>query len=152
MSESRPTLADLETRDDFVRRHIGPGEPQIQHMLEALGLDSLEALQDKAVPPSIVSAEPMVLPPTMGERETLTYLRRMRDRNEVFISMIGLRLDLAFGLGAETLPQNGISCEHSQFEKNESVRSAGVRLQATRYVSPPTSINLIAKLVDLSFL
>ena len=90
MSESRPTLADLETRDDFVRRHIGPGEPQIQHMLEALGLDSLEALQDKAVPPSIVSAEPMVLPPTMGERETLTYLRRMRDRNEVFISMIGL--------------------------------------------------------------
>ncbi len=90
MSESRPTLADLETRDDFVRRHIGPGEPQIQHMLEALGLDSLEALQDQAVPPSIVSAEPMVLPPTMGERETLTYLRRMRDRNEVFISMIGL--------------------------------------------------------------
>ena len=59
-------------------------------MLEALGLDSLEALQDKAVLPSIVSAEPMVLPPTMGERETLTYLRRMRDRNEVFISMIGL--------------------------------------------------------------
>src|SRR3546814_8239278 len=81
MSNEQPTLAALEKRDDFVRRHIGPGAPQTAAMLEALGLESLDELVEKAVPASIRSATPMALPPVRNERDTLTYLRRMADRN-----------------------------------------------------------------------
>src|SRR3546814_1769418 len=90
MSNEQPTLAALEKRDDFVRRHIGPGEPQTAAMLEALGLESLDELVEKAVPASIRSATPMALPPVRNERDTLTYLRRMADRNTIMNSMIGM--------------------------------------------------------------
>jgi glycine dehydrogenase len=43
----QPSLAELEKRDDFVRRHIGPGEPQIAAMLDSLGLKSLDELIDR---------------------------------------------------------------------------------------------------------
>src|SRR3546814_1908048 len=86
MSNEQPTLAALEKRDDFVRRHIGPGEPQTAAMLEALGLESLDELVEKAVPASIRSATPMALPPVRNERDTLPYLRRMADRSEAHTS------------------------------------------------------------------
>ena len=90
MSQSRPSLQDLEMRGDFVRRHIGPGEPQIAEMLAEFGADSLDALTDKAVPDSIVSDQALDLDEARSERETLSYLRRMSERNQVFISMIGM--------------------------------------------------------------
>ena len=90
MAQRRLTLEDLEMRGDFVRRHIGPGEPQIAEMLAALGLESLDALVEKTVPSSICSDEPLDLTPAGSERETLSTLRRMSERNKVFISMIGM--------------------------------------------------------------
>jgi glycine dehydrogenase len=90
MAQRRLTLEDLEMRGDFVRRHIGPGEPQIAEMLAALGLESLDALVEKTVPSSIRSDEPLDLAPAGSERETLSTLRRMSERNKVFISMIGM--------------------------------------------------------------
>jgi glycine dehydrogenase len=77
-------------RGDFVRRHIGPGDPQIAEMLAALGVESLDALVEKTVPSSILADEPLDLPAASSERETLSYLRRMSERNKVFISMIGM--------------------------------------------------------------
>ena len=90
MAESRLTLEQLEMRDDFVRRHIGPGDPQIAEMLKVLELDSLEALVEKTLPSSILTEEPLGLAEASGERETLSTLRRMSERNKVFISMIGM--------------------------------------------------------------
>ena len=90
MSDARRSLAELEMRDDFVRRHIGPGQTQIAEMLEALGLRSLDALIEKAIPQSIVAKEPFDLPEAKSERDTLSYLRKMADRNRVFTSMIGM--------------------------------------------------------------
>ncbi|MGF1593204.1 MAG: aminomethyl-transferring glycine dehydrogenase [Kiloniellaceae bacterium] len=90
MSNEQPSLAELEKRDDFVRRHIGPGEPQIAAMLESLGLKSLDELIDKAVPAAIRSDTPMALPPVRNERDTLAYLRRMANRNQIMNSMIGM--------------------------------------------------------------
>ena len=57
MPQSRRSLEELEMRGDFIRRHIGPGEEQIAEMLSALGLDSLDALIDKAVPSAIISPD-----------------------------------------------------------------------------------------------
>jgi len=90
MPNARRSLADLEMRDDFVRRHNGPGPVQIAEMLKTLGLDSLDALIEKTVPSSIVSGEPLDLQEAMSERDTLSYLRKMADRNQVFTSMIGM--------------------------------------------------------------
>ena len=90
MADGRRSLAELEMRGDFVRRHIGPGEEQIADMLRALKQDSLESLTDAVVPQQIVSSSPMDMAEPMGERETLSYLRKMSNRNKVFISMIGM--------------------------------------------------------------
>lgn len=88
--ETRPSLHTLEQRGDFIRRHIGPDPRQIGDMLGTLGLATLEALIDRAVPAAIRITEPLALPEAMSERETVSYLRRMRDRNRVFISMLGM--------------------------------------------------------------
>ncbi|HEX9792239.1 MAG TPA: aminomethyl-transferring glycine dehydrogenase [Kiloniellales bacterium] len=89
-SKDRRSLQELEMRADFVRRHIGPGETQIADMLAALGLKSLDDLINKAVPSSIVSDQPLHLPEAKSERETLSTLRIMSERNQVFTSMIGM--------------------------------------------------------------
>jgi glycine dehydrogenase len=90
MTKKRQTLVELEMREDFVRRHIGPGETQIAEMLDFLGLESLDDLVEKAVPRTIVSDRPLGLEPPVSERDALSYLRRMSDRNRVFVSMIGM--------------------------------------------------------------
>ncbi len=87
---SRETLGDLEQRDDFIRRHIGPGDEQIAEMLGVLGLDSLDHLIETVVPESIISDDPLNIGTDKTERGTLSYLRRMSERNKVFISMIGM--------------------------------------------------------------
>jgi glycine dehydrogenase len=90
MTDGRRSLVELEMRGDFIRRHIGPGDPQITEMLQDLDLESLEDLVERAVPSSIVSDQPLDLPEAKSERAALSYLRRMADRNQVFVSMIGM--------------------------------------------------------------
>src|ERR687896_1555351 len=90
MPDPKRSLTELEMRGDFIRRHIGSDQQQIAEMLEFLGLDFLDALVDRAVPASLLSDEPLDLPPPMSERGVLSYMRRMRERNKVFISLIGM--------------------------------------------------------------
>ena len=89
-SEARRSLEELKMRGDFVRRHIGPGEPQIAEMLKYLEIDSLDDLVDKVVPKSIRSEHEFNLPAARSERMALSYLRHMARRNRVFISMKGM--------------------------------------------------------------
>ena len=90
MTDTRPSLDELEKRDDFVRRHIGPGETQIQEMLDALDLKDLDQLIDQTVPENIRSTQPLDLPEARSERVTVSDLRRMASRNKVFVNMIGM--------------------------------------------------------------
>ena len=85
-----PTLNELEIENDFVRRHIGPGPSQIQRMLGVLGINSLDELIDQTVPPKIRFNQRLDLPTPEGENETISYIRRMRERNIVMTSMIGM--------------------------------------------------------------
>ena len=86
----RAPLSELEQKDDFIRRHIGPGGEQIDTMLATLGVSSIEELIDKTVPAAIRTDEPLDVPENKSERYTLSVLRRMSERNRVFISMIGM--------------------------------------------------------------
>ncbi|MYD77419.1 MAG: glycine dehydrogenase (aminomethyl-transferring), partial [Gammaproteobacteria bacterium] len=84
------SLIELESVNDFVRRHIGPGAVQVQQMLDELGIDSLKTLIEQTVPKNLLTSEPLHLEVPVGENETISYIRRMRERNQVFTSMIGM--------------------------------------------------------------
>jgi glycine dehydrogenase len=51
---SNKSLKELEQRGDFIRRHIGPDQHNINLMLSELNIDSLDDLVSRAVPPSIL--------------------------------------------------------------------------------------------------
>jgi glycine dehydrogenase len=59
-------------------------------MLEALGLPSLEALADAAVPAAIRLKRPLDLPAALSEHEALQELERMAQANKVFRSYLGM--------------------------------------------------------------
>ncbi|HEX3210319.1 MAG TPA: aminomethyl-transferring glycine dehydrogenase, partial [Geminicoccaceae bacterium] len=90
MSERERSLTELENREEFVRRHIGPDEAEIGAMLEVVGAASLEDLITRATPRAIRTRRPLELPPARTETEALAALRRMAARNRVLTSMIGM--------------------------------------------------------------
>ncbi len=90
MSSSRPSLAQLEMRGNFINRHIGPNPQQTQDMLAELGINKLEDIIDLAIPANILNQEPLKLTETISERAVIKYLRNMRERNKVFTSMLGM--------------------------------------------------------------
>jgi len=90
MTKPRPNLNQLEMRGDFIRRHIGPNPEQIRAMLAELGLTDLEQIIAKALPADILNAEPLKLTETISENAVIKHLRKIRERNKVFTSLIGM--------------------------------------------------------------
>ncbi len=90
MTSSRPSLAQLEMRGNFINRHIGPNAQQTKEMLTELGVNELEDIIDLAIPANILNHEPLKLTETVSERAVIKHLRKMRERNKVFTSMIGM--------------------------------------------------------------
>ncbi|MDD1621084.1 MAG: aminomethyl-transferring glycine dehydrogenase [Methylococcaceae bacterium] len=90
MSSKRPRLDQLEMRGHFIQRHIGPDQQQTQDMLALLGLNELEDLVERVIPANILNHEPLKLTDTISERAVIKYLRKMRERNKVLTSMIGM--------------------------------------------------------------
>ena len=86
----RLRLDQLEMRGNFIQRHIGPNGEQTQAMLAELGMDKLEDLIDRVMPDDILNRESLKLTETISERAVIKYLRRMRERNQVLTSMIGM--------------------------------------------------------------
>ncbi|WP_404360011.1 aminomethyl-transferring glycine dehydrogenase [Methylotuvimicrobium sp. KM1] len=90
MSSSAPALSQLEMRGSFINRHIGSNPDEFKKMLEALGLDALEDLISAAVPADIVDLEPLSLTETISERAVIEHLRKIKERNKVLTSLIGM--------------------------------------------------------------
>jgi glycine dehydrogenase len=92
--EDSPGRDPLAPTDTFQRRHIGPGAAEQHEMLAALGLDSLAALVDEAIPAAIRLARPLTLAGLpaggLGEQETLAALRALAARNHLFRSFLGM--------------------------------------------------------------
>ncbi|MGE0388164.1 MAG: glycine dehydrogenase (aminomethyl-transferring), partial [Gammaproteobacteria bacterium] len=85
-----PTLAELESGNDFLRRHIGPAPADIDAMLASLGYTDLDALIQAVVPADIRADELPQLEPPITEQAALGALRHLSERNRVFTSMIGM--------------------------------------------------------------
>ena len=84
------SIADLEQKDDFIRRHIGPRDAQIQAMLRIVGASSLDDLTVKVVPASILEKFPPAIGEPMTETEALQKLQEMARQNKVYRSLLGL--------------------------------------------------------------
>ncbi len=75
---------------DFAnRRHIGPSPKEMEQMLAALGVSSLDELIDQTVPASIRQAEPLSFEKPRSERELIWEMRKIAGENKVFTTMIG---------------------------------------------------------------
>ncbi len=80
---------ELAPLDTFARRHIGPQPADRAAMLALLGLNTLEALEDAAVPENIRLRRALALPDAVGEREALAELRDIAAQNKVAKSFLG---------------------------------------------------------------
>jgi glycine dehydrogenase len=82
-------LTQLEHRDEFIGRHIGPNENVIAGMLAAIGTASLSTLISETVPAAIRLQRPLALPPPIPEHAALAALRAIAAKNAVKKSLIG---------------------------------------------------------------
>ena len=83
-------LNQLQTHDEFIGRHIGPSNADIQSMLQTVGADSLDELIESTVPASILLEGELNLPECSSEQDTIERLRKHADANVVNRSMIGM--------------------------------------------------------------
>jgi glycine dehydrogenase len=80
----------LELPDNFEQRHIGPDEKERADMLRVIGVESLDALIDAAIPQSIRLNTPLQLPEAEAEHDYLRRLRTVAAKNQMFKSFIGM--------------------------------------------------------------
>ncbi|TMK05684.1 MAG: aminomethyl-transferring glycine dehydrogenase [Alphaproteobacteria bacterium] len=78
-----------EAATTFVRRHIGPSPRDVSAMLETVGAKTLSELIGQTLPSSIRQKAPLNLGRALSETESLTHMRELASRNQVFTSLIG---------------------------------------------------------------
>lgn len=81
---------NLPEEDQFISRHIGIDRDEEKLMVQKLGYDSLDALIDTAIPPSIRLTKPLNLPSPQTETQALKTLRAIASENQVYRSFIGM--------------------------------------------------------------
>ncbi len=89
---TRTSLTQLEARDAFIARHIGPDAAEQEAMLAVLGYASRAALIDTIVPANIRNKGALPLgayTQPMPEQEALNKLKKIAGKNKVLKSMIG---------------------------------------------------------------
>jgi glycine dehydrogenase len=76
--------------DAFALRHIGPRENDLQHMLQTIGVESIDQLIYETLPDDIRLKAPLNLEPAMTEYEYLNHIQQLGNKNKVYRSYIGL--------------------------------------------------------------
>jgi glycine dehydrogenase len=76
--------------DQFVNRHNGPSDKDVQEMLKAIDAPTLDALIDQTIPAAIRLKTPLNLPEGMSEHAYLAHLRGIAAKNKLYKSYIGL--------------------------------------------------------------
>ncbi|WP_018297123.1 aminomethyl-transferring glycine dehydrogenase [Corynebacterium lubricantis] len=81
-----PPLAESAA---FIHRHVGPDALEREGMLESVGYESLDALVDAALPPSVKAEVAPQLPPALTENEAQNRLRELAGKNKVLKAFYG---------------------------------------------------------------
>jgi glycine dehydrogenase len=74
----------------FASRHIGPSPREVEEMLAAIGVSSVEEIIQQTVPASIRLGRPLRLDPPLSETEALAHIRSLASKNEMMTSLIGM--------------------------------------------------------------
>ncbi|MFT4938897.1 MAG: glycine dehydrogenase [Paraglaciecola sp.] len=90
MPQANFSLSQLEQKQDFVRRHIGPGGSEIAEMLDFVGATSLDDLMVQTVPEGIRLPASLNIGESQTEVEALAYLKSVAAKNKVNRSFIGM--------------------------------------------------------------
>ena len=80
MLEQPRLLADVSTSDEFIGRHIGPRQSELDSMLEYLGAETVEELMRSIVPASIADNEPLEMAQASSEADALAALRQIAEK------------------------------------------------------------------------
>ncbi|MEO1133318.1 MAG: glycine dehydrogenase (aminomethyl-transferring), partial [Cyanobacteria bacterium J06639_1] len=80
----------LSAESEFVDRHLGPNRDDIDHMLAAVGVESLDELLDRAVPDAIRLRQNLQLQRGCSEREALAEIKAIASENEIWRSFLGM--------------------------------------------------------------
>ena len=76
--------------DSFSLRHNGTRIKDVPHMLQTIGVDSLEQLIDETIPDGIRLKNPLSLPSGLSENEFLSHMQHLAGHNKIFKTYIGL--------------------------------------------------------------
>ena len=76
--------------DNFIKRHNGPRDHEIDLMLKKIGVSNFDELIDKTVPKTIRLEKPLNLPDGISEYEYQQKLMRIASKNKIFRTFIGL--------------------------------------------------------------
>ena len=80
----------LPPTDRFVSRHLGPDAAEIEAMLAAIGVASLDELIEQTVPANLRTNRPLALPPAHSEAAALARLAGYVEQNQLFKSYLGM--------------------------------------------------------------
>ncbi|MDP4982122.1 aminomethyl-transferring glycine dehydrogenase [Pseudoalteromonas tunicata] len=83
------SLDQLEQKQDFIRRHIGPDAAQTAAMLAELNVSSVEELISQTVPADIRLKQGLTVGESRTEVEALSYLKSVVSKNKLYKSYIG---------------------------------------------------------------
>jgi len=75
--------------NEFIPRHIGPGEADTKKMLKKTGAENLDQLISNTVPPAIRMNHPLNIPPAMSEHEYLKHIKDVSLKNKLYKNYIG---------------------------------------------------------------
>ena len=87
---SPATLIELEGRDEFVARHIGPNAAEQAAMCAAIGVKDRAELIAQTVPAGIRLPSELPLGAPMNEHAALAQLKTCAEKNQIRKSLIGL--------------------------------------------------------------
>ncbi len=73
----------------FQDRHIGPSADDIARMTKVVGVPSVDALIDQAMPAAIRQQTPLALGTALSEAQLLDKMRSVAARNRTMVSLIG---------------------------------------------------------------
>ena len=76
--------------NNFVHRHIGPRQADVDHMLKAIGMSSLDEMVEKTLPSNIRLPEPLKVADGLNEIEFINHMKAIGGKNKIFRSFIGM--------------------------------------------------------------
>ena len=76
--------------NNFVNRHNGPRQADVEQMLNEMGIGSVNQLIDETIPENIRFEKDLDIEDGMGEYEYLKHIRSLGQKNKLFKNYIGL--------------------------------------------------------------